>query len=151
MIKIFKQKECNDLTTDLCAFQFKPFQRSREVGSYVEPSKVEQIVNPIDLVIIRNQTHTYRSFAAFQAEFDFFVHNCIILYTKQHAMTKAARAMIESVNDEIDSVKKCAECYINAIKHPDKWFTMPCSTPHLLLWARLKVFRSCLYLALIFR
>ena len=136
---MFKEKQCIVLTTDLYLFQFKPFQRSRKVGSYVEPSKADLIVNPINLAIIRNRTHTYRSFAEFQDDFDFFVHNCIILYTKQHAMTKAARTMVEMVNEEIDSINKCAECYINAIKHPDKWFTMPCSTPHLLLWAKMKV------------
>lgn len=39
---------------------------------------------------------------------------------------------------EIESVKKCAECFINAHDKPNNWFTLVCNNPHLLVWAKLK-------------
>lgn len=37
--------------------------------------------------------------------------------------------------DEIESIEKCAECFVNANLHGN-WFSMVCSKPHLVLWAK---------------
>lgn len=52
--------------------------------------------------------------------------------------TKTSRILIDYFNEEIDSVKKCAECYRNANDAPDNWFTLVCDEPHLIVWAKMK-------------
>lgn len=48
--------------------------------------------------------------------------------------------LLQYLSAEITSIKKCAECYSNAINYPTKWFTMVCEYPHLVLWAKVKGF-----------
>lgn len=42
--------------------------------------------------------------------------------------------------EEIDGLCKCSDCYANAHAHPDDWFTMVCSAPHIVAWAK---FQGC--------
>lgn len=40
------------------------------------------------------------------------------------------------IDIEMDGLKKCSECYSNAVKYPDDWFTMVCDEPHLIVWVK---------------
>lgn len=51
-----------------------------------------------------------------------------------------ARLLKKVVNDEIDGLRKCADCYANAVAHPNEWFTMVCKDPHIIAWAK---FQGC--------
>lgn len=54
--------------------------------------------------------------------------------------TKRAKKLLKLVSAEIDSVKTCLECHINA-NEPEtksKWFTMVCRELHLIIWAQRK-------------
>lgn len=48
----------------------------------------------------------------------------------------------DMVHDEIDGLRKCADCYANAHAHPENWFTMVCNEPHIIAWAK---FQGCNY------
>lgn len=47
-----------------------------------------------------------------------------------------AKSLVDYLEVEIESVKKCAECYSNEYKYPDTYFTMVCNEPHLIVWAK---------------
>ena len=50
----------------------------------------------------------------------------------------AAKDVLNCIDAEILFIKKCAECYIEAVKrNPKQSFTMVCTEPHLIVWARL--------------
>lgn len=57
-------------------------------------------------------------------EFFFFIS-----ISDNHEKTKVARASLEYITNEIGSIKKCGECYLNANKYPSTWFTMVCTLP----------------------
>lgn len=48
--------------------------------------------------------------------------------------------LMDYLTGEIESSKKCFECYRNAIEHPDTWFALVCDEPHLIVWAKMKGF-----------
>lgn len=54
--------------------------------------------------------------------------------------TKRAKRVLKLVSDEVDSVKTCLSCHINAnsTETRPRWFSMVCHLPHLLIWARRK-------------
>ncbi|XP_031639200.1 uncharacterized protein LOC116351257 [Contarinia nasturtii] len=62
----------------------------------------------------------------------------MILYSKKDMKTHAASALVTYLRDAIDSIQSCIECYMNALNHPNDWFTMVCDEPHLLVWAKMK-------------
>lgn len=47
-----------------------------------------------------------------------------------------AKSLVDYLEEEIEIIKKCAECYANSDKQPNNWFTMACSEPHLIVWAK---------------
>ncbi|XP_031638034.1 protein kinase C-binding protein 1-like isoform X2 [Contarinia nasturtii] len=99
----------------------------------------DDIVNPINVTMIKHNIEAYKNFAEFRADIQWIQHNCTIAYNES-ASTKAVRELMEYVEHEIESVKKCAECYEKANKYPHLWFAMACSEPHLLVWAKMKGF-----------
>ncbi|XP_031639274.1 protein kinase C-binding protein 1-like [Contarinia nasturtii] len=97
------------------------------------------IVNPISLTSISDNIKAYRTFDEFLADIHWIHHNCRILYTKKDPKTNAAALLVNFFNEEIHSVQSCcAECYMNALNHPNDWFTMVCDEAHLLVWASVK-------------
>lgn len=46
--------------------------------------------------------------------------------------------LIEFIKNEIDSIKICKQCYMNASTDPEHSFTMICDPPHVLVWAKYK-------------
>lgn len=60
--------------------------------------------------------------------------------SEAHEKSRVAKTLLDYFIDEIESVKKCAECYANATTHSDTWFTLACNEPHLPIWAKQKGF-----------
>lgn len=54
-----------------------------------------------------------------------------------HDRANKAKKAVKLVAAEIESVKKCTQCHINAnAKETRKhWFTMVCDVPHYIIWA----------------
>lgn len=53
---------------------------------------------------------------------------------------QVATMLKDVVADEIDGLRKCANCYANAHMYPENWFTMVCNEPHIIAWAK---FQGC--------
>lgn len=51
--------------------------------------------------------------------------------------TQQAKALLKYVDQEIDSIQKCADCYLSANKRPKTWFRYLCNEPHLIVWAKI--------------
>lgn len=49
---------------------------------------------------------------------------------------ESAKSLVDHLEEEIENIKKCSECFSNEYKHPSKWFTMVCDKPHIILWAK---------------
>lgn len=50
---------------------------------------------------------------------------------------KSAKKLLDFTREETLSIEHCPECFFNANTNPTKWFTIPCSKKHALLWAKL--------------
>lgn len=95
-----------------------------------------KIVHRIDLVKINSKSECYESFRELRRDIAWFVHNCRIIYPEHSTIVKAAKTLIDSVDDEVFSLQTCSECYENAYKHPINSFVMPCKSPHPIIWAK---------------
>lgn len=56
----------------------------------------------------------------------------------QSKLTAGARALVRSCRAEMGEIEACPECYAGAHARRATWFTDVCTTPHILLWAKLK-------------
>lgn len=95
------------------------------------------LINPIDFQTIKDSE--YMNFVELREDFAWFVHNCLVKYPSGNSKTKkdipkAANKLLQGLEQEIQNLKLCSECYENAYKNPDNSFMMPCKTPHILLW-----------------
>ncbi|XP_031637982.1 zinc finger MYND domain-containing protein 11-like isoform X2 [Contarinia nasturtii] len=96
------------------------------------------VVNPIDLAVCKKvDGRIYDSFYAFTNDLQNIFHNCFVYYSERHEFTENAKKLLEFGQSEVNSILSCAECYRNKYTRPDKWRTMACGKPHLLLWAKL--------------
>ncbi|XP_031633572.1 zinc finger MYND domain-containing protein 11-like, partial [Contarinia nasturtii] len=95
-----------------------------------------KLVNKIDLAQIKKKSSIYESFFDLRVDISWFVHNCQIAYPKNNDILHGANKLLDFVDEEILSLTTCVECYDNASKYPETSFTMPCNTPHLLIWAK---------------
>lgn len=119
----------------------------------------------MDLLTIKDKITTYTSFNALIADVQWMLHNSWILFSgKATAMDDILREktplsiemsqffvfssannrhikivtdLIDFIKIEVQSMKKCAECYFNANKYPT-WFTMVCGVPHCIVWAKVE-------------
>lgn len=60
------------------------------------------------------------------------------MFSVQSKLTAAARGLVRSCRAEMGEIEACPECYAAAHARRPTWFTDVCSTPHILLWAKLK-------------
>lgn len=98
-----------------------------------------KIKNTIDLEQIK--TESYVSFFDFRTDILWFIHNCFILHWADEDIKTAIKLLIQYVDEEIESVFDCTQCYSNAYKHSDDGFVMLCEPPHPIIWARSDGFR----------
>ncbi|XP_049887080.1 protein kinase C-binding protein 1-like isoform X2 [Pectinophora gossypiella] len=106
------------------------------------PDYDKYVVHPMDLTQMRAQINEglYGSTEAFVADAQWILHNSIIFNTLQAKLTGGARALVRSCRAEMGEIEACPECYAAAHARRPTWFTDVCSTPHVLLWAKLKGF-----------
>ncbi|XP_068628304.1 MYND-type zinc finger-containing chromatin reader ZMYND8-like isoform X2 [Battus philenor] len=106
------------------------------------PDYDKYVVHPMDLSMMKNNINEglYGSTEAFLADAQWILHNSIIFNTLQSKLTGGARALIRSCRTEMGEIEACPECYSAAHARRPTWFTDVCSTPHILLWAKLKGF-----------
>lgn len=60
------------------------------------------------------------------------------MFSVQSKLTAAARGLVRSCRAEMGEIEACPECYAAAHARRPTWFTDVCTTPHILLWAKLK-------------
>lgn len=58
--------------------------------------------------------------------------------TAQSKLTAAAKALVRACRAEMSEIEACPECYGALRAGRYTWFTDVCSSPHILLWAKLK-------------
>lgn len=42
------------------------------------------------------------------------------------------------IDEKMESLNKCAECYSNETQYPNDWFTMVCAEPHIIVWVKIR-------------
>ncbi|XP_069365846.1 MYND-type zinc finger-containing chromatin reader ZMYND8-like isoform X2 [Maniola hyperantus] len=106
------------------------------------PDYDKYVVHPMDLSLMKKNLSQlkYGSTEAFLADAQWILHNSIIFNTLQSKLTAGARALVRSCRSEMGEIEACPECYAAAHARRLTWFTDVCSTPHILLWAKLKGF-----------
>ncbi|KAM3966853.1 LOW QUALITY PROTEIN: uncharacterized protein ACR2FA_012390, partial [Aphomia sociella] len=105
------------------------------------PDYEKYVVHPMDLSKMKANITlgVYGSTEAFIADAQWILHNSIIFNTLQSKLTGGARGLVRSCRAEMGEIEACPECYAAHARRPT-WFTDVCSTPHVLLWAKLKGF-----------
>ncbi|CAH2990223.1 unnamed protein product [Chilo suppressalis] len=111
------------------------------------PDYDKYVVHPMDLSLMKEHIKSghYGSTEAFVADVQWILHNSIIFNTceqgfVQSKLTAAARTLVRSCRAEMGEIEACPECYAAAHAMKPTWFTDVCTTPHILLWAKLKGF-----------
>ncbi|KAG7304328.1 hypothetical protein JYU34_011267 [Plutella xylostella] len=104
------------------------------------PDYDKYVVHAVDLQLVRDSiaAGVYGSTEAFVSDAQWILHNSIIFNTLQSKLTAAARALVRCCRAEMSEIEACPECYAGAHSRRPTWFTDVCSTPHVLLWAKLK-------------
>ncbi|CAG9782822.1 unnamed protein product [Diatraea saccharalis] len=123
----------------------EPFMKP--VDRALFPDYDKYIVHPMDLTLMKQNILLghYGSTEAFIADAQWILHNSIIFNTceqsfVQSKLTAAARTLVRSCRAEMGEIEACPECYAAAHALKPTWFTDVCTTPHILLWAKLKGF-----------
>ncbi|XP_031636695.1 protein kinase C-binding protein 1-like isoform X2 [Contarinia nasturtii] len=114
----------------------KEFESFKDAKNYLKSSVVE----PMDLTRIKERIHTYSSFAEFTTDLEWISHNSLTQCQEFDEQIETADALVDYIEEEIESLKKCTDCYRHANESPDEWFTMICSMPHIVLWAKVEGF-----------
>ncbi|XP_055306334.1 MYND-type zinc finger-containing chromatin reader ZMYND8-like [Sitodiplosis mosellana] len=101
-------------------------------------SKTDDMVNLINLTTIKEKIskNEYTSFFGLITDVHWIIHNSSVLFPEDHDTVEKAWELIDYIKKEIESVEICAVCYSNENEHPDSGFTMACTKPHLVLWAK---------------
>ncbi|KAG6455613.1 hypothetical protein O3G_MSEX009276 [Manduca sexta] len=118
----------------------EPFMSPVDLAAF--PDYDKYVVHPMDLSLMKANIAKglYGSTEAFMTDAQWILHNSIIFNTLQSKLTGGARALVRSCRAEMGEIEACPECYAAAHARRPTWFTDVCSTPHILLWAKLKGF-----------
>uniref|UniRef100_A0A182PKP0 Protein kinase C-binding protein 1 n=1 Tax=Anopheles epiroticus TaxID=199890 RepID=A0A182PKP0_9DIPT len=103
------------------------------------PNYDKYITYHVDLSVMHERLveRKYKSPDEFISDVNWLVHNMTI-YPANGQLLKIARALQKRAKQEIEEMEPCHECYIKANNKTENWFKVPCSKPHLLVWAKLK-------------
>lgn len=85
---------------------------------------------------IKKKAENYESFSELREDISWFKHNCEIWQSSNRKVLSASKEIVKFVHDEIFSIQKCTECYMNASAHPNTSFVMPCHQTHPVVWAK---------------
>lgn len=77
---------------------------------------------------------SYATVKQFENDIKWFRHNCRTIYSQEREIQKASNRLIPFVEDQIEDILACDECYENACKYGPRSLVMACSKPHLILW-----------------
>ncbi|CAK1548603.1 unnamed protein product [Leptosia nina] len=118
----------------------EPFMQPVDRSAFPDYDKC--VVHPMDLSLMKKNIENglYGSPEAFLADTQWILHNSIIFNNLQSKLTQAARTLVRLCRTEMGEIEACPECYAAAHARKLTWFTDVCSTPHILLWAKLKGF-----------
>lgn len=95
-----------------------------------------KIFNTIGFGNIEKQIKEYRSFFQLRNDFEWLVHNCNVMYGDENKITESAKSLMQSVDEEINSITTCYQCYEMAFTNPNQSFVMPCTPLHPLIWSK---------------
>ncbi|BES97376.1 Hypothetical proteinypothetical proteinP domain [Nesidiocoris tenuis] len=101
------------------------------------------VIKPMDLLTLRKNVERklYRSTEQFLADFRWLVHNSYIFNSVHSDYTKMAKSLLNVARHECEEVKSCQDCYEHSHTHdPQVSFLLPCSVPHVIVWAQLSGF-----------
>lgn len=85
---------------------------------------------------IKNKIDSYENFNDFRNDISWAAHNLLIEFPENAAVQHGAKNLLKFIDEEIMSIKLCAQCYTNAFLNPSNSFVMPCDTPHPIIWAK---------------
>lgn len=101
------------------------FDKNSKIGNKVDINKIMKKV----------AEKKYKAYTDLCDDFITFAKN-VSIASKSPNMVAAANKLVQSVEDEIESLTTCGTCYDLQYQHPVKWFEMSCPEPHLLVWAK---------------
>uniref|UniRef100_A0A336LU35 CSON004783 protein n=1 Tax=Culicoides sonorensis TaxID=179676 RepID=A0A336LU35_CULSO len=98
------------------------------------------IVYPMNLDILQSNINSkkYKSIEAFHCDAKWLLYNCAIFSEKRRYLANA-KSILKVCRQELLEIETCFECYFKA-NTDIEWFTDVCTSPHLLLWAKLRGF-----------
>ncbi|XP_063709073.1 E3 SUMO-protein ligase RanBP2-like [Culicoides brevitarsis] len=104
------------------------------------PNYEDIIVHPLNMQMLEANVKAkkYKSIEAFHSDAKWLLFNCAVLPSKLRFLPNA-KSLLKVCRQEILEIETCFECYFKANTDAD-WFTDVCSSPHILLWAKLRGF-----------
>lgn len=114
----------------------------KPVSQIVYPDYYKMIQHPMDISTIQKniKARQYGCTQAFLADIKWIVHNCIIYNDNSHPLTINAKYLSRVAKNETAEIEICPNCFKNfyTTKEQSTWFAEPCSSPHTLVYARVK-------------
>lgn len=92
----------------------------------------------LDILQSHIKSKKYKSIEAFHSDAKWLLYNCAVLPEKRRYL-QSAKSLLKVCRQEILEIETCFECYFKANTDAD-WFIDVCSSPHILLWAKLRGF-----------
>lgn len=64
-------------------------------------------------------------------------------YLDQSRVTQNVRTLLKKARHECSEMDICSDCYLRSAQDESiDWFIKPCSSPHVLCWAKMKTYQS---------
>ncbi|KAF6777636.1 hypothetical protein AHF37_03616 [Paragonimus kellicotti] len=109
------------------------------IGYPNEINKNEFIVykyTDLELLQRKIKDGRYAALEEFSMDVQLLVHDVCILHGPYSVQADEVRFFHRSVNEELNEIQLCTDCYINAKTRLADWISKPCKPPHELIWAR---------------
>ncbi|KAF5403177.1 Zinc finger MYND domain-containing protein 11 [Paragonimus heterotremus] len=109
------------------------------IGYPNEINKNEFIVykyTDLELLQRKIKDGRYAALEEFSMDVQLLVHDVCILHGPYSVQADEVRFFLRSVNEELNEIQLCTDCYINAKTRLADWISKPCKPPHELIWAR---------------
>ncbi|XP_031634382.1 protein kinase C-binding protein 1-like [Contarinia nasturtii] len=104
------------------------------------------VVNTMDLSTIRKKIEigAYSCCEDFQSDIKWILHNTKVHHLADYDIARSAKFLLDFVKEKVYCFNMCPDCYATNDEGEDEdseeRFTMLCSRPHLILWAKQRTY-----------
>ncbi|XP_055306189.1 uncharacterized protein LOC129570556 [Sitodiplosis mosellana] len=120
----------------LLKYSWDRINRMERVKSLRKVLNESPLVDTVDLDGITAKMSSYTTLNEYLADIQGFVHSCSVRFAGNGPVLRAIKSFSENCHRDVNSIRKCSECFNAWTKDRYNYFTRACSKPHLLVFAK---------------